>query len=95
VADAGPPEFTFTLALAHEPRFDPMLADLAAAVLRYVGYAPDVVKELSGGLREAVSGALANGGRECQVAFRAHDGVLHIELRSDAVDDWHASRPLP
>jgi len=95
VADAGPSEFTFSLALAHEPRFDAMLADLAGAVLRYVGYAPDAVKELSGVLRQALSGVLANGGRECQMAFRAHDGVLHLELRSDAGGEWHTSRPLP
>jgi len=95
VPDAGPPEFTFTLALAHEPRFDPMLADLAGAVLRHVGYAPEAVTELSGVIRQALSRVLANGGRECQVRFRAHDGALHIELRSDAGAEWRASRPLP
>jgi hypothetical protein len=95
VPDAGPPEFTFTLALAHEPRFDQMLADLAGAVLRHVGYGPDAVMELSGVVRQALSRVLANGGRECQVAFRAQDGALHIELRSDAGAEWRTSRPLP
>jgi len=95
VADVGPQEFTFTLALAHEPQFDPMLADLAGAVLRHVGYAPDAITELSGVVRQALSRVLANGGRECQVAFRAHDGALHIELRSDAGAEWGTSWPLP
>ena len=93
--DAGPPEFTFTLALAHEPRFDPMLADLAGAVLRHVGYAPEEVTELSGVIRQALSRVLANGRRECQVRFRAHECELHIELRSDAGAEWRTSRPLP
>ena len=37
----------------------------------------------------------SGGGRECQVAFRAHAGELHIELRCDGGGEWSASRPLP
>jgi hypothetical protein len=95
VPDVGPHEFTFTLALAHEPRFDSMLAELAGAVLRHVGYGPAAVTELSGTIRQALSGVLADRGGECQVAFRAHDGALHIELRSTAGAEWRTSRPLP
>jgi hypothetical protein len=95
VTAAVRPEFTFSLALSHEPRFDRMLADLAAAVLRHVGYAPDEVSELIGVLQGAVAGALANGGRECRVGFRAHDGELHLALTFDDGAVWRASRPLP
>ena len=72
-----------------------MLADLAGAVLRHAGYAPGAVKELSAAIGQGLSAVLANGGRECQVAFRAHDGMLHVELRSDAGGEWRTSRPLP
>jgi hypothetical protein len=95
VPGAGHPEFTFVLSLSHEPHVDPMLADLTGAVLRHVGYAPDAVTELSGGLERAIAGARAHGGRDCQVAFRAHRGELHIEVACDAAGRWRTSRPLP
>jgi len=79
----------------HEPQFDPMLANLAGAVLRHVGYSTDAVTAFSAVLQRALSTAVANGGRECQVAFRAHEGELHIELRCDAGAEWRTSSPLP
>jgi len=85
----------FSLARSHEPRFDSMLADLTGAVLRHAGYGPDAVSELSGVLERAVAGALANGGRDCQVAFSARNGELHMEFASDAGAGWRTSRPLP
>ena len=92
---AGRSEFTFSLALSHEPRFDPMLADLAAAVLRHVGYDGGQVKELIGVLQDAMARARAGGGRACEVAFHAHDGELHLALTFDAAAEWRTSRPLP
>jgi hypothetical protein len=91
----GRPEFTFSLALAHEPRFDPMLTELTSAVLRHVGYPPEAVTELIGVLQGALATALDNGGRECQVAFRAQDGQLDIALTFDAGGEWRTVRPLP
>jgi hypothetical protein len=95
VTAADRPVFTFSLALSHEPRFDPMLADLTAAVLRHVGYPPHEVSELIGVLQGAVAGALAGGGRECRVGFRARDGELHIALSFEDGAVWRTSRPLP
>jgi hypothetical protein len=85
----------FMLSLSHEVRFEPMLAVLTGAVLSQVGYAPDEVTELSGVLERAIAGALADGGRDCQVAFRAHNGELHLELTSDGGAGWRTSKPLP
>jgi hypothetical protein len=85
----------FSLARPHEPRFDPMLADLTGAVLRHTGYAPDAVAELSGVLERAIASALAAGGRDCQVAFCARNGELHMEFTSDGGAGWRTSRPLP
>jgi hypothetical protein len=95
VPDAGRPEFTFSLALSHDPRFDRMLADLTSAVLRHVGYPPEAVTELIGVLQNAMAGKLAAGGRECQVAFRAQDGQLRIGLTFDGGAQWCTVRPLP
>jgi hypothetical protein len=72
-----------------------MLGDLAAAVLRHAGYEPDEVAELIGVLHGALARALANGGRECQIAFRAGKGELHMALTSDDGAEWRTSRVLP
>jgi hypothetical protein len=95
VPAAGRPEFTFSLALSHEPRFDPMLVDLTSAVLRHVGYPPEAVTDLIGVLQSAMASELTDGERECQVAFRAEDGQLHIALTSGRGADWRTARPLP
>jgi hypothetical protein len=72
-----------------------MLADLATAVLRHVGYDAGEVRELIGVLQDAMAHAVARGGRACEVAFRAHDGELHLALTCDAAGEWRTSRPLP
>jgi hypothetical protein len=95
VPAAGHSEFTFSLALSHEPRFDSMLADLATAVLCHVGYDAGEVRELIGVLQDAMARALASGGRACEVAFQAHEGELHLALTFDAAAEWRTSRPLP
>jgi hypothetical protein len=95
VPAAGRSEFTFSLALSHEPRFDPMLADLATAVLRHVGYEAGDVSELIGVFQGAMTSALENGGRECEVAFHARAGELHLALTFDDGAEWRTSRHLP
>jgi hypothetical protein len=95
VPAAGPSSFTFSLALSHEPRFDPMLAELTTAVLHHLGYSPGEVAELIGVIQGAIAGATANGGRDCQVAFRAHDGELHVAISFADGVEWRTSRHLP
>jgi hypothetical protein len=89
------PVFTFSLALSHEPHFDSMLADLTGAVLRHVGYPPDAIGELSGAVQHALARGLANGGHQCEVAFRAQAGELHIDLTIVPGSTWRTSKPLP
>jgi hypothetical protein len=72
-----------------------MLAELTTAVLRHLGYQPGEVAELIGVLEGAMASALANGRRECQVAFRAHDGELHLAISFDDRVQWRTSRLLP
>ena len=89
------PDFTFSLALSHVPHFDSMLANLTGAVLRHVGYPPDAIGELSGAVQHALAHGLANGGRQCEVAFRAQEGELQIELTIVPGSTWRTSKPLP
>jgi hypothetical protein len=95
VPAAGHHEFTFSLALSQEPRPDPMLAELATAVLHHVGYAQDDVSDLVATLERALAGAGANGCRRCEVAFQAHGGELQVALTLDDGVQWRTSRRLP
>ena len=84
----------FELALPDQPESKAIVADLAAAVLGYVGYAPDAIADVTGKMRDAVAGA-ARGRHSCHVAFRAHDGELEIAVRADGAAAWQTARPLP
>ena len=72
-----------------------MLAELATAVLHHVGYAHSEVMDLIGSLEGAVSKALANGCRRCEVAFHARDGELQMALTFEGGVEWRTSRRLP
>ena len=71
-----------------------IVADLATAVLVYVGYGPDAVAELAAAMRGAVASATTNG-QQCTVDFHAHDGQLRIAIAYDGVAAWRTARPLP
>jgi hypothetical protein len=81
----------FELALPDQPDSSTIVADLAAAVLTYVGYAPDAIAELTAAMR----GAVVDGGRPCRVTFQAHEGHLQIAVACDGAAQWHTNRPLP
>jgi len=87
-------EFIFELALPDQTDATVIVADLAAAVLGYVGYAPDAIADVSAKMGDAVAGA-ARGRHGCHVAFRVHDGELRIAVTSDGAAAWHTARPLP
>jgi len=90
-----PDEFVFELALPDQPDSNVIVADLAAAVLGYVGYAPDAIADVTAKMRDAVAGAAARGRNGCHVAFRVHDGELQIAVSSDGAGAWQTARPLP
>jgi len=90
-----PDEFVFELALPDQPDSRAIVADLAAAVLGYVGYAPDAIADVTAKMRDAVAGAAARGPNGCHVAFRVHDGELRIAVSSDGAAAWQTARPLP
>jgi len=82
------------MALPDQPDSRTIVADLAAAVLGYVGVAPEAIAELSAKMSDAVAGA-ARGRHACHVAFRLHSGELRIAVTSDGADPWHTACPLP
>ena len=90
-----PHEFIFELALPDQPDANVMVGELAAAVLGYVGYAPDAIADVAAKLREAVADASVRGRNGCLVAFRVHNGEMRIAVRSGGAEEWQTARPLP
>jgi len=89
-----PDEFIFELALPDQSDPTAIIADLATAVLGYVGYAPDAIADVTAKMGDAVAGA-ARGRQGCHVAFRVHGAELHIAVTSDGAAAWQTVRPLP
>ena len=88
-------EFYFALELFDEPRFDNMINELTAVVLKHAGYAPPEVGELQKTLRTALAAEVARGGRRCDVRFRAGAGEMQILVDFAGGGRWQTTRPLP
>ena len=88
-------QFLFALTLADEPRFEPLLRDVAASVLAHVGYTPEVIADILGTLRGALALGAAGGLHECNARFRAEAGQLVIVVSYEGGGEWRATRPLP
>ena len=72
-----------------------MIADVGAAVLAYVGFAPDAIASMTAEMRTAARNGSANRLQACRVAFHAHDGEIQIAISYDGVSAWRTARPLP
>jgi hypothetical protein len=88
-------DFLFALDMSGEPPFDSMLAELARAVLGYVGCASPAIDALTGQLGAALADRAANGNRRCEVRFRARGGELEIIVAGAGRPDWRTTCPLP
>ena len=80
----APSDFQFTLRVSDETRFDRMLSDVAATILRHVGYAADTADGLVQLVHGVIEQGLGGGARQCEVRFRAGNGELQIAVASDA-----------
>ena len=89
-----PRDFVFTIHVEDELRFDDLINDVAAAVLRQTGYASAAASELLAALHEAVIEG-RNAASWCGVQFRAQAGELQVVVSSGAGRVWRVSRPLP
>jgi len=88
-------EFLFALELSDEKTFDGMLAEVARAVLVYVGLAQPAIDDVSGALRTALAKVAAAGRHRCDVRFLARAGQLQIVVAYDGGAPWETTRPLP
>jgi hypothetical protein len=89
------PDFSFTLELSDEEHFEPMLAELTAAVGTHAGLPADATKELTAAVGAALSDGAAKGQSRCDVGFSATAGTLQIVVRFAGGGEWRASRTLP
>jgi hypothetical protein len=86
--------FLFSLRFPGTGRFDQMLADLTESVLRYLGFTPAAIVEISGELRAGLPpGEVAEG--DLDVQFQARDGAIDIVVSKGRRQIVHASRRLP
>jgi hypothetical protein len=87
-------EFLFALEMTDDPDSSRMAADLCAAVLGYVGYAPAAVAELNRELHDALR-PQSNGVSRCDLRFVAHAGELQIVVARTGAAEWRTTRRLP
>ena len=87
-------EFVFRVALSDGAPFDAMVADITRTVLGHIGYTPETIAELIEQLRGALGGR-AGRASERHLAFRAHNGQLHIAAGCGDRVEWQTARPLP
>ena len=88
-------DFFFALDLSDEVHFDRMLQQLAAAVLRHVGYDVGAVDAVTTEVRAALAAGPAAGNDRCDVRFRAAGGTLQISVAFAGGHTWETARPLP
>ncbi len=88
-------DFLFALDLSDEPHFDRMLQELAAVVLRFVGFDAPVVDGMTRDVRAALTAGAAEGHGRCDVRFRAGDGTLRISVAFAGGRTWTTERALP
>ncbi len=88
-------DFLFALDLSDEPHFDGMLQDLAAVVLRHVGYEPPIVQAVTADVRAALAAGAAEAPGRCDVRFRARSGTLRISVAFAGGRTWETARALP
>ena len=85
----------FILKLGDEARLDAMLGEVAASVLRHLGYADDASREVVGTLRDQLSRGIAQDPQKCDVQFRTEAGQLLIVVSFAGGREWRATRALP
>ena len=88
-------DFLFALDLSDEPHFDRMLQDLAAVVLRYVGFDPTMIEATTREVRIALAAGADGRNLPCDVRFRANGGTLLISVTFAGGRTWETTRPLP
>jgi len=87
-------DFVFALELSGEAPLDRLVAEVAAAVLTYVGSSATASAELTDAVRGAVEDRAARGAARCDVRFSARAGELEIVVSCAGHEPWRTSRRL-
>jgi hypothetical protein len=88
-------DFSFALDISDEAHFERMLVELAAVVLRYVGYDRAVVDAMTHDVQAALAAGAAGANGRCDVRFRASGGTLRISVAFAGGRTWETARALP
>ena len=86
-------EFLFAVSLADPGRFDDMLNEVAASVLRHAGCAATSVTQVIEEIHAIVTGS--GSGTAFDVQFRAHAGSIEVVVSTRDREIWRTSRRLP
>ena len=87
-------EFTFTLHLSEDGRFEEMLSDLTATVLRQAGCSERSIAAVTADLRTGVATGRRRG-LGCDVEFRAHGDEIAIAVSQAGRSVYRKSHRLP
>jgi hypothetical protein len=88
-------DFLFALDLSDEPHFDRMLRDLAAVVLRTVGFDAAAIDTVTRDVQAALAAGADATNTRCDVRFRAGDGTLWISVAFAGGRTWETAHALP
>ena len=88
-------QFLFTVKLSDDPQCDAMLDDLAACVLKQIGYAPPAIADALATLRAALREDAHLGQRDRDIQFRAEAGQLMIVVSYAGGRERRIARALP
>jgi hypothetical protein len=88
-------EFLFAVTVSDHPGFESMLTGLAVRVLEDAGYTSADAAQIIDTLRGTFEEAAEQGGRGCDVQFRAEGGRLNIVASYGRGREWRMTRPLP
>ena len=87
-------DFTFTLHLAEDVRFDAMLRELTDKVLRHAGFSDAQIADVADELHAGVAAGRAHG-VGCDVEFLVRDHNLEIVVLQGGRSVFRTSRRLP
>ena len=91
----GSQDFFFAIGCFSRDAPVSIVEDLAANIFRHVGCAPEHAEGLNEALARAARAASSDGGRRCDVQFKARNGTLEVLVTSNGGRIWQADILIP
>jgi hypothetical protein len=88
-------DFICSIKMTAAPRFDALLCEVAAGILRQARYSPAAISEILAAFRASLADHAADGLRKCDAVFRREGGQLVIDVAYAGGRQWRLTRPLP